>query len=1388
MSLHSHIFLAFAQDKKNNFEESEKEYCAAAALRPQDAQAWQGLVKLCEKQGAKRIGPYQEAVVNLARIFHDADDMYKSQVVVDKFIDHVRAHGDKLQYADALWIRLPESPLYPILEGRFPAPGHTYERIATILEDFEKKRVNMLIGERRTRLGAKLSDVTLEVKREVYAQSKLEHIYRQLINWTNDDDIRRKYEEKLLHYCFERLLATPPGPTKDQEREKVLGLANDMVAINHPYKLAWDIAVDWQDHKEIAGWDADVLRGYCTHFPDSDLYKVITAFLTSNISPFPKPDEGKEKSRKSSMARASDDSEDDDDDGGVPTYVVPLTDEDRLVMLTEGVSTMDSTFGYRIAGQFFLHVGEYETTVEFMRKAREHLVKERKKTGMAFRNTEDSYLLSLGTSLVYYQSPRHHAEAKSLFDNVLGHDATSTPALIGVGLIYEEEEDYDQAIDFLSRALQRDATNIRVRSEAAWVKAHKGDWEAAKGELQECVDLLGEKDAPKDLLADTLYRLGCCLWNIDPSRQARKQRKGEAAYAYWLAALNSNLNHAPTYTGLGVYYADYAKDRKRARRCFQKALELSAAEVIAAERLARIFADDGDWDRVELVAQRIVDSGKVKPPPGSKRKGISWPFAALGVAELNKQDFHKSIVSFQSALRLSPNDYHSWVGLGESYHSSGRYVAATKAILNAQKLEEDSETDISGDTWFTKYMLANIKRELGEFDEAIALYQAVMETRPEEEGVIIALLQTMVDNALTSVEKGLFGKSAQLAADTIALAATTEGAVLETFNFWKTVGDACSVFVSVQSRMGEFPVEQVQSLLGKIPTEAAETLSAVDRVTIDNAAEESASLKDTPLGSDITRCIHAMILCFKQAIHTSALDRHAQAVGYFNLGWAEQRAHACLPPDSRKKATNYIKAAVRAFKRAIELEAGNSEFWNALGVVTSEINPTVSQHALVRSLHLNERSPVAWTNLGTLALLSGDMKLATESFTRAQSTDPDYAHAWLGQGFVALMYGDSKEARGLFTHAMEIAEASSVPTRRHYSSSMFDHILTAPAGLTVSSLIQPLFASNQIRSMQPGDLAFGHLSTLLQERTNDSPRAVEILEALCSKIEAEYEEKELPELLARFTLATTDLARAYLATGSYEKATERGEMALSLSSDEADSELSSEQRKKARLSAHLTVGLAQYYLNEFEEALKSFEAALEESDNNPDATCLLTQVLWAQGTEAARDRARAALFEVIEKQPDHVQSVLLLGVIALLDNDEDSLEAVVEELQGLRTNEKVTTSEQSHISEVLKTIAALGPGSTEEDMINQVQNDVMLYPYLPHGWSSLAAATGDEHAAQMGLRVATRGIPPRGTLDGEDLAKAYAGTGKARDAQKAVFLAPWEQSSWKALEVATVGL
>lgn len=1378
-------FLAFSLDKKDRLDQAEDIYLQATKLRPSEATAWQGLVKLYEKQGSKKLSAYQTAATCLAEIYRDSEQTYKYQKTIDDFVTFARAQGDPIQYVDALSVTLPNSPVYSAVEGR-TRPGETYETIAKILEAYEKKQINTLVGERRTRIGARVNEVTVEVKREVLAASRLAHIYREIINWSNDDDLRRQYEEKLLQHCYERLLVFPPGPQKSDELQLVLKLANDMVIIKHPFRLAWEITIDWRDFEETREWDAGVLREYCTFFPDADLSRVITAYLSSDISPFPKLVLAGEPPAQ--IGDAENDSED-DDDGGAPTNIIPLTEEDRLLMMSEAVLTARSLFGYRLVAEYYEYLQEHEANVEMIRKAMGVLKDQQAKAGMSFQHTKDTYTLHLATALVYYQSPRHHREAKALFDDVLDRSPSSTPALIGVGLIYEEEEEYGEAVDFLDRALQRDPGNLRVRSEAAWVKALKGDYATSAAELENCVPLVAAKgDAFKDLLAQTQYRLGTCLWNLDTSKAARKNRGPGSAYMYFLDSLKSNLSFAPAYTSLGVYYADYARDKKRARKCFQKAVELSSSEVISAERLARSFADDADWDRVELVARRIVDSGKVKPPPGSKRRGISWPFSALGVAELHKQEFSNAIVSFQSALRIAPADYHSWVGLGESYYSSGRYISATKAIQNAQRLEE-SDNIGPDEIWFTKFMLANIKRELGEFDEAVALYRNALRGRPDEEGVAIALMQTLVDSALDSLDKGFFGKSITTTKDALAFAVVAPDGIKETFNFWKVVADSCAVFSSIQGHIAEFPIENIRKLFGENADRSEfELLKDVDRVDNTIVLARGIFPDDEKVGVDLTRIIHATILACKCAIHASSHDLHAQSVAYYNLGWAEHRAHMCLPKGLKKKLSRYLKAAVRCFKRAIELEAGNSDFWNALGVVTSQISPAVSQHAFVRCLYLNERDARAWTNLGTLGLLQNDLELANEAFTRAQSTDPDYGHAWLGQGFVALLAHEDfkeagKEARGLFTHAVEISESSSLASRQQYALSMFDHVITAPPNLGVTSLIQAIFALTQLRTLKPQKLAYGQLCTLFQERVHDSPKSVAILEHLSVQLEADYEVTESPQSLKRFALAKTDLARAYLAVGLFEEAVDCGELALQLSSDESDNELTTEERRKSRLSAHLTVGLAHYFRQKVDQAVACFDSALVESNNNPDAVSLLAQVLWAMGSEQARERARSVLFEVVEERPDHVQSVLLLGVIAILDQDGETLEAVISELEGLRTSEKVSSAEQFQIGELLQAVSALSVTGAGDEVLIQAQTEVMLYPHLPHGWTHLGdmAEAGQKYPQELAVTVATQAIPPKGDLGPEDLAEAYSATGKATGAQASIMFAPWSIEGWQGL-------
>ena len=1299
----------------------------------------------------------------------DADDKTRCQAVIDKYVDTARKCGSRAQYKHALDILLPTSPIYDYLEGRIFHPSYTYAKIANIVEDEEKEEINKEIGQRRTRLGARIDQVTLDVKREVLQKSRLEELYRCIIDWTDDGESRRQYEEKLLQRAYDTLTILP-AQDKAGKREEVRRLAQGLVILKHPFALAWSIVLEWKDVESVAQLDAGLLREFIEFFPEEGLSKVLRGYLESEISPFPKP---------TTTASAEIEQEDVEEKD---TFAM-LSAEERLLLMTEGLEESSlSVLAKRLMGAYYLYLEEYASAADIARKALKLLSAEAGNTGLSFQDTVDALNIVLGTSLVQHQAPRNHPEARQLFENILKRKPTSTSALIGIGLILEEEEEYANAITFLDRALER-TSDAKIKAEAAWCKALNGNYETGLQELEACLPMLKGSDvSTKALRAQTLYRIGVCLWTQDSSKAARRDRNG--AYGRFLASIQADINFAPSYTRLGIYYADYAKDKKRARKCFQKAFELSSSEVEAAERLARAFARDREWDLVEVVAQRVVESGKVKPAPGSRKKGISWPFAALGVVQLNNQEYAKSIVSFQSALRSSPEDYHCWVGLGESYHRSGRYIAATKAFEQAQKIEKDPRFGNLEESWFSEYMLANVKRELGEFDAASQGYREVLTIKPKEFGVSIALLQTLVEGAWHNLELGFFGRAAQGAGEAIKVAQDIARQRDDAFNLWKAVGDACSIYSWIEHSATEAPIHDLRRLLEiGIDLEKYNILADVDQLG-DTALKEMSA--DDGLHAAKSVCAQAAILAQKRAVVTSANDYHARAVAWYNLGWTEYRAHILnleqrRDGGSKRKPPNFLRACVQCFKRAIELEAGNADFWNALGIVTAEMNPKVSQHSFIRSLFLNEKSARVWTNLGTLYLLQSDFQLASEAFTRAQSTDPDYAHAWLAQGLLAQCLGEGSEAENLFTHAFEIADSSSILVKRQYALSIFDHLLYShSASQNLANLLQPLLAVRQLRQQTSSDNAFQHLLALFAERVGDHDAAMQELAELCSKLEVDYESSESPITLARFALAKSDLSRAQLAEQDFSAAVDNAQTALDLTGEEGIEEAA---RQKVRLSAHLAAGLAYYYQGSMDQAIDMFRSALQETQGDPDIVCLLAQVLWAKGGDEEQNVAREQLLDCIEKHPGHFGAITLLGVIAIFDGDADTIEAVGADLQSLRTREDLSTQERLKVAQLLTALATASRGDADHGLseMSQATTAVMLAPSQPHGWIELATLVEEPYPAEMGVLTARKSVPPGGSVDAEALCKAYAGTYRRDDAQRAVMVAPWVPPGWQAL-------
>ena len=1373
------LFLGRAYDKQGKVAESAKAYEDASELKPDDEQPWIGLQALYEAQGGAGIDGYIWASWNLAKLLVAAGNKHKCQTVVDKMIGVAKNRGTRAQYKKALAIQLPSGPIYEFLEGRLPHPSHTYTRLAETTEVEERAREKAEVETRRTRIGARKEQVVAEVKREIYADSDLEELYSGIIDWTEDDGTRRKYEERLLQRAYDVLLVLPNNE-KAEKRDQVLKQAHGMVIIKHPFGLAWDIELEWKDVENIGSMDAGVIYDYTNFFPQKGLSKILRAYLNSSISPFPAPPP---------TPSAADIGSDDDDAGG-GVSLIPTASEDILLTMTEGLGeAKTSALAHRLVGEFYNYLEEHESAVDTLRSGLKALAGESKKSGLKLQNNMDAMNNMLATALVHYQTPRFHGEARAIFDDILSRKSNFTPALIGVGLILEEDEEYVAAIDYLSKALKRDPNNARVGAELAWCKALNGDTQTGLNELEKFYELMDPE--AKDMRAETLYRIGKCQWDLDPSRASRKDRKG--AYAQFLAAIKANINFAPAYTMLGIYYSDYGRDRKRARQCFQKAFELSPSEVEAAERLARSFADQGDWDIVEVIAQRVVDSGKTRPPPGSKKKGISWPYSALGVVQMNKQEFQQAIVSFLAALRISPDDYHSYVGLGESYHNSGRYNSAARTFNYAEEPHDDVDMKKSGESWFTQYMLANVNRELGAYDEATTGYKDVLSTRKQEFGVEIALLQTYLERAWRNVETGFFGGAIESTERALEVASDIVEYMPDAFNLWKAVADACAMFSVVQDKMERLPKSKIRNLLeNNFEEEKYDLFAENDGIKLSSL---DATDDDAGTTSDMRYSLNASILAHKRAIISCAHDQHAQAVSWYNLGWAQYRAHVCLeeplpsqPTKKSKPIARQLKAAMRCFKRAIELEAGNADFWNALGVSTTKLNPKVAQHAFVRSLHLNERNVKAWTNLGVLYFLQNDVQLAHTAFARAQSTDPDYAEAWVGEGLIALTVGDVQMALLHFKHAFEISDSGSISVKKEYAAHTFDQLMTQPAMLNDAlHLIQPLFALQQLKALDAGDEPFELLEVLYNERIGGTTAAVDTLTGLCAKLEAEYEKTEAPETMVKFAQAKADLARNHLATGDFTAASEEADLALTLMSEDDSSP--AEVKSKICMSARLTVGLASYYLKDMDAALAAFREALKESNAEPDVVCLLAEVLWARGGADERAVAKVQLFDAIQRHPGHVNSTVLLGAMSIVEDepDEETVEAVREELESLRVAEKISQNDLTRIERVLESMAQICPKyssdstSADREALNEIQESIMLYPWKANGWRRFAEESDDSYAKEMALAVAMGNVPPKGVLTAEELCDAYAQAGTVADAQRAIITAPWRREGWEGL-------
>ncbi|CDS02072.1 related to antiviral protein SKI3 [Sporisorium scitamineum] len=1394
----ANVFLGLALLNQEKFDQSEAAYLKATQDHPTQLLAWQGLQKFYDQR--KSWDKLRDVLYTLLDLYNDAGDATKCAETLQRLLALEREEGGRKRVIDTLSLLLPDSKYYACLSSldvpdqTQPEKTTTFEtqmaihvksldtllEITELSEKWEADTIQKEADKRRMRLdGANKGKeaLTNEVRHEVFSVSRLPHLYESVLSHpAAQDELRIEVEAKLLRQRLGLLTSfLPKGLAKrsaltgtaavdrqQQEkqeqaeqqqdeskrslRDEILKLASGMVIIGLPDELAWEIDLEWRPISSLTDLPLEQIRKFIALFPRSGRTKAFRSYLL-HIKDEQYLRELKEEEKRSDVEIQQ-----------------PETPDDLLNLAIDGLEECpDSVLAHRITATLYLLDRDYQSASEVASSALHVISRVESDVAVELEQSRIGISKTLLTALTHLHPPQHHARASRLVDTVLQADESDIDTLLAqayieqgsgrwesarsvfekVRAIVEAQKEgvYKDRIERLLSLSQDPAQDAWI--EIAWCDVNVGHLEQAKHEMEailERVDPISFAGATAELRAKLWWRLGRCLWLMDG------EYRTDPSYAFtaFITALKRNPAFAPAYTSLGFYYEDVLQppDLVRSSKCFQKAFELDAREDEAARRLAVGFAEEQEWDLVEVVARRTIEGeggadaigGGASAAVHASRRHLSrnaWAWKAIGNVEIAKKCFEGAILAFQIALRAEPDDQVSWQRLGQAYALAGRHIAALKCFAKCLELVQ-AEGDADDDGWQARYSIGDVHLELGNFSTAIETFSDILANHPDELGVRVALSNALLLASRQELATGYIER-AEISAN---------GAIREAAHVllhhdqylrsaWKVVADAVfhlSKFgslhraASLLTSDGGGELSPILKMAKELEFDAK--LPSISVVTHDKLRLSADNLELSPF-----RLIQISVYLYKLRVVLNASDDKVAGSAWADLATALYCASRAMllpssqtfltPPESTS-VVDFAEAqsaqarlqAIGSVKQALRHEPGQEAYWLLLGNLTFHSSVKLAQHCFVRAIENEPKSPIGWTNLGLLYLHHGDVELANESLIKAQTVDPDYGAAWVGQALIAQHFGDYRASRVLFEHAVSLTEGSLQEADYGLGEAVFDafrrHVVTnaAESRITEATLSSASFAMSAYISHSPSDVDALHLSALLSERLGQMDLAIDRISQAASLLEERYEAMETIEVARQYAVAESNLGRIRLATGDYEGAATAFEAAVGLLDGEENEEQADGEEAKvdgrinrnliqeAKVQSQLGLALSRYFAGQHEDALVTIREAIESAKAagsrtaELDLTLQLAKLLWATKGKGSVEDVKEQLFgniEVAEGDAVHVPSILALAVLGLASDDADLLDAAQSELETYLQ----TSTETSNVDNVVRLLCAI---------------------------------------------------------------------------------------------------
>jgi tetratricopeptide (TPR) repeat protein len=230
-------------------------------------------------------------------------------------------------------------------------------------------------------------------------------------------------------------------------------------------------------------------------------------------------------------------------------------------------------------------------------------------------------------------------QAEQEFQAAIARKPQNAAAYVGLGRVYVEREDYEQALSYLRKALEYDSQSIGAREEMAEIYLRRGQLDLA---LETCEQAIA----------------------ITP--------------------------HWRVYNVLGKVYFQKQEDAK-AEDAFKKAIQGSPDHKEAYVNLAGLYIRRGDVNLAEEQYRKFLT---VKPEDKEVRLrlGQLYVFQAQSAGAGSDPILEKAAAEFHKAQEIDPKDWIAPTSLGKIYTAQKKYneaiAAYESALSNAARPQE----------------------------------------------------------------------------------------------------------------------------------------------------------------------------------------------------------------------------------------------------------------------------------------------------------------------------------------------------------------------------------------------------------------------------------------------------------------------------------------------------------------------------------------------------------------------------------------------------------------------------------------------------------------------------------------------------------------------------